>query len=216
LQCEYAASTKKGNRRICHLLKRKYVCVVTHTNNRRIYRIDQFKVVELVTTVGTDYAQILIEPESTSALRILTADSEAKALYTDSRVRIQTDLKAMLIDKLSHRGVVVEDVLLKDVQLPKLLVDAIEMKAQAEQDALKMSFVLQKEEQEAERKAIEAKGIAEFQSIVTSGISPQLLQWKGIEATEKIAESQNTKIVIMGNSKGELPVLLNGDTDEWN
>jgi len=79
-----------------------------------------------------------------------------------------------------------------------------------------MSFVLQKEEQEAERKAIEAKGIAEFQSIVTSGISPQLLQWKGIEATEKIAESQNTKIVIMGNSKGELPVLLNGDTDEWN
>uniref|UniRef100_A0A7S2H7B2 Prohibitin n=1 Tax=Helicotheca tamesis TaxID=374047 RepID=A0A7S2H7B2_9STRA len=179
-----------------------------------IYRLDPSKVVQLVTTVGPEYATILIEPESTSALRILTADAEAKALYTDSRQQIQIKLKQMLMNKLSVRGVVVEDVLLKDVKLPQLLADAIEMKAQAEQDAMKMKFVLEKEKQEAERKAIEAKGIAEFQSIVTSGISPELLQWKGIEATEKIAESPNSKIVIMGNSKGELPVLLNAAVDD--
>jgi regulator of protease activity HflC (stomatin/prohibitin superfamily) len=71
-----------------------------------------------------------------------------------------------------------------------------------------MEFVLLKAKQEATRKSIEAEGIADFQRIVTKGITPSLLQWKGIEATEKIAESPNTKIVIMGNSKDSLPVIL--------
>merc|ERR1711977_443690 len=74
-----------------------------------------------------------------------------------------------------------------------------------------MGFVLQKERQEAERKTIEARGIAQFQHIVSEGISPALLQWKGIEATEKLSESRNSKIVIMGNTKDSLPVILGGD-----
>merc|ERR1712070_626013 len=86
------------------------------------------------------------------------------------------------------------------------------MGAQAEQDSARMEFVLTKERQEAERKAIEARGIAEFQKIVSDGISPALLQWKGIEATEKLAEAPNSKVVIMGNSKESLPVILGGDT----
>jgi len=176
-----------------------------------IYRLDPLMVTNLYITVGTKYASILITPEANSALRILTAGAEAKSLYTDGRETVQSDLKAMLVSKLAKRGIVLEDVLLKDVKLPALLVNAIEVKAQAEQDALKMKFVLEKAEFEAQRKAIEAKGIAQFQSIVTTGISPQLLQWKGIEATEKFADSKNTKIVIMGNTKTDLPVLLNGD-----
>merc|ERR1712070_183927 len=91
---------------------------------------------------------------------------------------------------------------------------AIELKAQAEQEAQRMEFVLQKEQQEAERKKIEAQGIADFQKIVSDGISPNLLKWKGIEATEKLAKSPNSKIVIMGNSKDSLPVIL-GQDDEW-
>jgi len=99
----------------------------------------------------------------------------------------------------------VENVLLRDVQLPAMLKGSIEAKQQAEQDALRMSFILQKEKQEAERKRIEAQGIADFQKIVAAGISAQLLEWKGIEATEKLAASSNAKVVIIGNSKNGLP-----------
>jgi len=99
-------------------------------------------------------------------------------------------------------------VLLRDVQLPSMLKSSIEAKQQAEQDALRMNFILQKEKQEAERKRIEAQGIADFQKIVAQGISPQLLEWKGIEATEKLATSSNSKVVVVGNSKNGLPLVL--------
>merc|ERR1712084_139532 len=109
------------------------------------------------------------------------------------------------------RGIVLERVLLRGVTLPEQLKQSIEMKAKAEQEAERMRFVLQKEKQEADRKTIEAKGIADFQRIVTEGITPSLLQWKGIEATEKFTESSNSKLVIMGNSKASLPVMFSGD-----
>ena len=125
---------------------------------------------------------------------------------------MQKKLKAELVSALSPRGVVVEEVLLKAVRLPDLLAHAIELKAQAEQESARMEFVLTKERQEAERKSVEARGIASFQRIVSEGISPAPLQWKGIEATEKLAESSNSKVVIMGNSKESLPVILGGDT----
>lgn len=74
-----------------------------------------------------------------------------------------------------------------------------------------MAFILKKEEQEADRKRIEAKGIADFQEIVSKGISEQLLKWKGIEATEKLANSQNSKVVIIGSGKDGLPIILGSD-----
>merc|ERR1712100_114136 len=120
-----------------------------------------------------------------------------KALYTSGRDELQRELKAELADALKTRGIIVEDFLLKAIKLPDQLVRAIELKAQAEQ--------------EAERKKIEAQGIADFQKIVSDGISPNLLKWKGIEATEKLAKSPNSKIVIMGNSKDSLPVILGQD-----
>merc|ERR1712217_762873 len=128
------------------------------------------------------------------------------------RSEIQRKLKAEMSAVLGPRGIVLEDVLLKAIVLPNQLTHSIEQKAQAEQDAARMEFVLQKERQEAERKSIEAKGIAQFQQIVSEGISPALLQWMGIEATEKLSESPNSKIVIMGNTKDSLPVILGGDT----
>lgn len=126
---------------------------------------------------------------------------------------MQTTLKKELKEKLTPRGIIIEDVLLKDIKLPAELTKAIELKAQAEQEAIRMEFVLQKEKQEAERKAIEAQGIASFQKIVSEGISAQLLQWKGIEATEKFADSTNTKIIVIGNDSGSLPVLLSSNSD---
>ena len=109
---------------------------------------------------------------------------------------------------LGSRGFLVESILLRDIQLPLTLKASIESKQQAEQDALAMNFKLQKETQEAQRKRIEAQGIRDFQQIVAQGISPQLLEWKGIEATENLSKSPNTKIVVIGNSKNGLPLIL--------
>jgi regulator of protease activity HflC (stomatin/prohibitin superfamily) len=103
---------------------------------------------------------------------------------------------------------VIESILLRDIQLPMTLKASIEAKQQAEQEALAMSFRLQKERQEAERKRIEAQGIRDFQQIVAQGISAQLLEWKGIEATENLAKSSNAKVVVIGNNKNGLPLIL--------
>lgn len=175
-----------------------------------LYRLDANEAAKVYTEVGVNYSKVVIEPESASAIRGLTSESDAKALYTSGRNAIQNALKDELQKALGTRGIIVEDVLLKDIELPLQLTQSIELKAQAEQDAKRMEFVLQKEEQEAQRKAIEAKGIAEFQRIVSEGISPELIQWKGVEATENFAESKNTKIIIMGNGDKGLPVLLSG------
>ena len=101
---------------------------------------------------------------------------------------------------------------LRTITLPQRLVQAIEDKMRQEQEHERMQFVLMKERAEAERKEIEAAGIAQFQKVVSEGISKELLQWKGIEATEKLAESTNSKVVIMGNTKDSLPVILGGES----
>jgi regulator of protease activity HflC (stomatin/prohibitin superfamily) len=109
------------------------------------------------------------------------------------------------------RGIITEAVLLRKIGLPAVVANAIQEKLKREQEAEQMKFVLQKESQEAERKRIEAQGVADFQRIVASGISQQLLEWKGIEATEKLALSANTKVVVIGNSKSGLPIILGGE-----
>ena len=97
---------------------------------------------------------------------------------------------------------------LRDIKLPDPLRNAIEAKQQADQQSQQMQFVLQRERQEADRKRIEAQGVADFQRIVSTGISDQLLQWKGIEATEKLVNSPNSKVVVIGNPKNGLPLIL--------
>jgi len=173
-----------------------------------LFRLNTTLVSQLYRQIGSNYAQVLIEPEAASAVRGLTSESEAKALYSSGRNMIQDTIREELIEKLGPRGIIIEDVLLKDIKLPDELTKSIEAKVQAEQDAARMQFVLMKEKQEAQRKAIEAQGVADFQRIVSEGISPELLRWKGIEATEKFSESKNSKIVIVGNSDNGLPVIF--------
>jgi regulator of protease activity HflC (stomatin/prohibitin superfamily) len=173
-----------------------------------LVRLDPDQTLDLYRSVGSDFVRKLVIPEASSSVRGLTSESEAKALYTAGRSELQTQMKDELSTKLGPKGIVVEDVLLKNVVLPKDLSASIQEKARAEQESARMEFVLNKETQEAKRKAIEAGGIAEFQKIVSEGITPGLLQWKGIEATEKLANSPNSKVVIVGNSKNSLPVIL--------
>jgi len=173
-----------------------------------LFRLDREKSAKVLQTVGEDYVEKVVEPELRSAIRGATAAHSSNDLYTNGRELVQQQIENDLKSQLAPRGVIVEAVLLRDVQLPALLKASIEAKQQAEQEALRMSFILQKEKQEAERKSIEAKGIADFQKIVAQGISPQLLEWKGIEATEKLAASSNTKIVVIGNTKNGLPLVF--------
>ena len=173
-----------------------------------LFRLDKSKAAFVYQTVGDNYAEKIVEPTLRAAIRAATSAHTANALYTNARELVQSQIQDELTKELAPRGVIVENVLLRDVQLPAMLKGSIEAKQQAEQDALRMSFILQKEKQEAERKRIEAQGIADFQKIVAQGISPQLLEWKGIEATEKLAASANAKVVIIGNPKNGLPLVL--------
>jgi len=173
-----------------------------------LFRLDKTMAAQVYQTVGADYVEKIVEPTLRAAIRASTSAHTANALYTNARELVQQQIQDELTKQLASRGVIVENVLLRDVQLPAMLKGSIEAKQQAEQDALRMSFILQKEKQEAERKRIEAQGIADFQKIVAAGISQQLLEWKGIEATEKLAASSNAKVVIIGNPKNGLPLVL--------
>ena len=109
---------------------------------------------------------------------------------------------------LRERGIIVEDAPLRNIVLPEKLTSAIERKLEMEQESERMNFVLLKEKQEAERKAIEAKGIADFQQIVKAGLDNKYLTWKGIEATVKLAESPNSKVIVIGSGDSGMPIIL--------
>jgi len=172
-----------------------------------LFHLNPEKAAMVYKTIGKNYADIVLIPQFRSVARGVTAGYEAKALYTSEREMISNLIKNELQKIVEPRGIIVESVPLRRIILPKGLQDAIEEKLRAEQESQRMQFVLLKEKQEAERKRIEAKGIADFQDIVSKGISEQLLRWKGIEATEKIANSPNTKVVIVGGKDG-LPLIL--------
>eukprot|EP00976_Prorocentrum_cordatum_P080820 1184131-Prorocentrum_minimum.AAC.2 len=176
-----------------------------------LFRVNPTDVINIYTTVGTNYRDILVKPEVTSTIRGLTSRFTAKTLYSAGREEMSEGIVKELNEKLSKRGIIIEQALLRKVVLPSLVTTAIEEKLKAEQEAQKMEFVLAKETSEATRKSIEAKGIAQFQTIVSEGISPQLLEWKGIEATEALSHSNNAKVVVIGNAKNGLPLIF-GDS----
>jgi regulator of protease activity HflC (stomatin/prohibitin superfamily) len=173
-----------------------------------LYRLDPVMAAEIYKKVGPGYLDVVVEPTLRSAIRTATSAHNANALYTGAREEVAKQVQKELEERLGPRGIIIESVLLRDIQLPQMLKQSIEGKQQAEQDALRMTFVLQKEKQEAERKRIEAQGIADFQRIVAQGISPALLEWKGIEATEKVATSTNAKVIMIGSPRNGLPIIF--------
>ena len=157
---------------------------------------------------GGDYEDVILVPQFRSISRAVTASFQASALYSTERERLSESVQSELAKVIGVRGIVVEATPLRNVALPSQLTEAIEQKQRADQESQRMEFILTKEKQEADRKRIEARGIADFQTIVAAGISEQLLRWKGIEATLKIAESTNAKVVIIGSGKDGLPIIL--------
>src|SRR5712691_5035710 len=173
-----------------------------------IYHLNPDHAADVFQKIGSDYENVVVEPTLRSAIREATASHTANALYTGEREMVAKQIYDQVSQQLNQRGLTVENVLLRDIQLPATLKAAIEAKQQAEQESLAMNFRLQKETQEAQRKRIEAAGVRDFQQIVAQGISAQLLEWKGIEATENLAKSANTKVVVIGNNKNGLPLIL--------
>jgi regulator of protease activity HflC (stomatin/prohibitin superfamily) len=173
-----------------------------------IYHLNPEKAAQVYQKIGPRYIEVLVTPNLRAAIREATASHTANAPYTGERELVAKQIFDQLSQKLGDRGMAVESVLLRDIQLPASLKVSIEAKQQAEQEALAMNFRLQKETQEAQRKRIEAAGIRDFQQIVAQGISPQLLEWKGIEATETLARSTNSKVVVIGNQRNGLPLIL--------
>jgi regulator of protease activity HflC (stomatin/prohibitin superfamily) len=173
-----------------------------------LYHLDPDSADEVYKTVGPIYEEVLIYPQFRSVIRTVTSAYEAKALYTSVREKLSEGISNELKKQIGPRGIVIESTPLRNIQLPDKVAEAIEDKLRAEQESQRMQFILEKERLEADRKRIEAQGIADFQKIVAEGLNKDLLQWKGIEATEKLATSSNTKVVVVGGKDG-LPLILN-------
>lgn len=168
------------------------------------------KLDSLTIKVGPRYYSVVIAPLLRGEARRVAGRYTPEEIYSSKRDQMAQELLEAMQVAVADRYVTVEDVIFRNVGLPKRITDAINEKLAAEQEAQRMKFVIDREKLEADRKRIEAQGIADFQKIVSTGLSPMLLQWKGIEATENLAKSPNAKVVIVGNSKDGLPLILGG------
>jgi len=174
--------------------------------------------------IGADYVDKIIRPASRTAVREAIAGFTAQEAYSTKREALPQKMHDLLTERMGAllkqredfkgaTGFIVDQVMLRKIQLPDKVKNAIEAKLEAAQQSEQMQFVLAKEQQEAERKRIEAKGVSDFQTIVSQSINANLLQWKGIEATETLAKSQNAKVVVIGSGRNGLPVILNMDKE---
>lgn len=175
------------------------------------YRPNVFKLDSLQKTIGPGYFSSVVAPAIRGVARAVVGQYKPEEIYSTGREVIAAEILEGMQNMVAQKYVTVENIIIRNVQLPPKITEAINLKLAADQEAQRMEYVLRKETQEAERKRIEAKGIADFQKIVSSGITQDLLKWKGIEATEKLAGSPNTKIVVIGSGKDGLPLILGGN-----
>lgn len=159
-------------------------------------------------TYGEDYYRKLVQPELRSAVREIVGQYTPEELYSTRRTELQEAIFAQVRDAVSGEDVTVDAVLIRDVTLPDQIRGAIENKLKEEQEAERYQFTLEKERLEAERKEIEATGQAEYQRIITQSLSNQFLRFKGIEATQALANSPNSKTVVIGSGGDGLPIIL--------
>jgi regulator of protease activity HflC (stomatin/prohibitin superfamily) len=159
----------------------------------------------ILRNIGVGYERNLILPVFRSASADVSSSFYAKDMHTGERLDIENAIKERMMKIIDDKGVIIEAVLIKSIVLPKNLSAAIEEKLQAEQQALRMEFILQQEKMEAQRKRVEAEGIRDAQKIIAEGLDAKILQFKSIEAFLELAKSPNSKVII---SDGDMPVLV--------
>jgi len=172
------------------------------------------EVYELITQTGSDYYRTLVAPYVRSSARKVVGRYNPEEIYSTKREQIEREIRQEVAEKLADKHLRVNAILIREVHLPAAVQSAIQTKLEEEQRALQMRYILDRTRQEAERKRIEAAGIADFQTIIGKGLNDKVIEWKGIEATEKLADSPNAKVIIVGSGKNGLPVILNtGDAE---
>jgi len=174
-----------------------------------LYRVLGSQAPNIVSETGLDYRDKIVRPITRTRIRDNAVYFTAIDLYSTKRDQFQTRIFTTIDADFKKRGLVLEQLLVRNITLPANVKTSIEEKIKAEQDAQKMEFVLQKEKQEAERKRVEAQGIADYQRIINTGLTGNQLQYEQIKAYKEIALSPNTKVFIMGN--GKTPVILDGN-----
>jgi regulator of protease activity HflC (stomatin/prohibitin superfamily) len=171
-----------------------------------LYKLLPSEAPRLLRETGTDYTDKIVRPVTRTKIRDNSVYYEAIALYSTKRDEFQQRIFTSIENDFKKRGLILEQLLVRNITLPQSVKATIEQKINAEQDAQKMQFVLQKEKQEAERKRVEAQGIADYQRIINIGLTDQQLQYEQIKAYLELAKSPNSKVIIMG--KGNAPVIL--------
>lgn len=172
-----------------------------------LYRLDKSKVPDIIKNLGLSYEGII-----SNVFRSASADVcsrfFAKDMHSGMRATIEEDIKTEMDNILGPQGIKIESVLMKSIQLPEGLSKSIERKLQAEQEAMRMEFVLQQEKLEAERIIIEAKGTRDAQNILSQGLTKEIIKLRSIEAFMELSKSPNSKVII---TDGKAPFLISGD-----
>ena len=172
-----------------------------------LYRVIPDEAPKLLQQTGIDYEDKIVRPVSRTRIRDNAVYYDAVSLYSSKRDEFQQRIYKSIENDFNSRGLLLENLLVRNITLPESVRQTIEQKINAEQDAQKMQFVLQKEQQEAQRKRIEAQGIADYQRIISESLTDKQLQYETIKAQLEIAKSPNTKIIVMGKG-GNTPVIL--------
>ncbi|MBC7893024.1 MAG: prohibitin family protein [Sphingobacteriaceae bacterium] len=172
-----------------------------------LYRVIPSEAPKVLREIGTDYRDKIVRPLTRTRIRDNAVYYDAVALYSTKRDEFQIRIMRSIEGDFKKRGLVLEQLLIRNIDLPASVKRAIESKINAEQESQKMQFVLAKERQEADRKRVEAQGIADYQKIVATGLTDQQLQYEAIKAQRELAASPNAKIIVMGG-KGNVPLLL--------
>ncbi len=172
-----------------------------------LFKIDTQKAPSILQNLGINYTDKIIRPLSRTVIRDNAVYYEAVKLYAEQRAHFQNKITTDLEKQMKARGLILEQILIRNIALPTSVKQTIESKINAEQDAQKMQFVLSKEKQEADRKRLEAQGIADYQRIIASTLTDKQLQYEQILAQKELAKSTNAKVIIMGGAK--TPIILN-------
>ncbi len=175
-----------------------------------LYSIIPNRAPEILKKIGIDYKNVVVRPIARTKIRDNAVYYDAVSMYSTKRNEFQARIYKDIESDFKKRGIQLEQLLIRNINLPTSVKQTIESKINAEQESQKMKFVLDKERQEADRKRVEAQGIADYQKIMSSGLSDKQLQYEMIKAQKDIAISPNTKIIIMNGGKGS-SVILNAD-----
>ena len=172
-----------------------------------LYRVIPSEAPKIYREIGPTYVEKIVRPITRTRIRDNAVNYDAVALYSTKRDEFQSRISKQIEQEFKARGIFLENVLIRNINLPESVKKTIESKINAEQDSQKMQFVLSKEKQEAERKRVEAQGISDYQRIISESLTDRQLQYEQIKAQKELAASPNAKIIIMGG-KGSVPVIL--------